>query len=537
MRAALLLLLAVRLAAGSFQPRIDPEAVQFDALVVDGAGEPVRDLGPDDFEILQDGQAREILQAEWVEARRALAVIVDDLGLTPRGMERARAALESFLEKRMRPGDQMALLRTSEGTGATAFTTDRAALADAVSRLAVHPLAAREKLRGERFNVATLGLLHYVLRGLREIDGRKTLVLLSDRLDSFEPESGDETSDSYLRMLGDRALRSGAALEAGPAALELPPDYYQLAYRPDRGIFDRAFHRLEVRVKRPGLRVRSRNGFYGNEIPPRRMPLFSATARGELYDALFLPFTTAEVPVRITALPMANEKNEPFLRVLFAVEPGALAFTEADGQRQAAFEVLLVSLGLNGKTLQQSGQLVTVRSPGRVMFHVDQPLGVAGPVHVRAAVRDRASGRRGSAYYFAEMPPVGEGKLSLSGIYMGRAGMALGNPALRIFRAGEEAPYAFTIYHAKRPPRLETSVRVTGRQGTLIDTPYSAVAAEEDGGARSWTRSAVLELGPETPPGEYTLEVFVRDLSAKAGENEAAESVRFTVTPPARLSR
>jgi VWFA-related protein len=39
--------------------------------------------------------------------------------------------------------------------------------------------------------------------------------------------------------------------------------YYLIGYAPDTGTFgDRSFHRFEVKVKRPGLKVRTRKGFY-----------------------------------------------------------------------------------------------------------------------------------------------------------------------------------------------------------------------------------------------------------------------------------
>ena len=50
-----------------FEDRVDVIRVLIDARVVDGSGEPVRDLGPGDFTVTMDGRRARVESASWVE--------------------------------------------------------------------------------------------------------------------------------------------------------------------------------------------------------------------------------------------------------------------------------------------------------------------------------------------------------------------------------------------------------------------------------------------------------------------------------------
>jgi VWFA-related protein len=42
---------------------------------------------------------------------------------------------------------------------------------------------------------------------------------------------------------------------------------YSLGFEPENATSDRSFHRLQVRVKRSGMRVRARRGYYSSPAP------------------------------------------------------------------------------------------------------------------------------------------------------------------------------------------------------------------------------------------------------------------------------
>ncbi len=119
------------------------ELVTVDVVVVDAKGEPVVGLTRSDFQVQEDGQAREIATFEEVrlaEARpaqastvppvpdrprtstnsgpvppRTFVIVFDEQHLTPAGAGRARKAIASFLQDGTRDGDRVMLVPTSAG--------------------------------------------------------------------------------------------------------------------------------------------------------------------------------------------------------------------------------------------------------------------------------------------------------------------------------------------------------------------------------------------------------------------------------------
>jgi VWFA-related protein len=120
-----------------------------------------------------------------------------------------RRALNKFIDEQMQPGDLVAVIRTAGGAGTLQqFTADKRQLHTAIDRAkyvlmgradtgafkAITPpplkipyeqdarLQTVENFRDEVYSVGTLGALNYVVRGLRDMPGRKSILLLSDDL-------------------------------------------------------------------------------------------------------------------------------------------------------------------------------------------------------------------------------------------------------------------------------------------------------------------------------------------------------------------
>jgi VWFA-related protein len=180
------------------------------------------------------------------QVRRTLALVVDDLGLSFESSVHVRNSLKKFLDEQLQPDDLVAIIRTSGGIGALqSFTTDRRQLYAAVEKVkwsligrgeapfmnaagmlrrenprtgvsSVESIDAEKHLnqmRRDMFTVGTLGALHYVIKGLQSLPGRKSVVLFSDgfkipRGDFFE---NDQIVD-ILRELTDFANRAAVVI-------------------------------------------------------------------------------------------------------------------------------------------------------------------------------------------------------------------------------------------------------------------------------------------------------------------------------------
>ena len=230
------------LAAGQVESpiiRITVNLVQVDAVVTDSKGRQVTDLKPEDFEIIEDGRPQKITNFSYIrlaspsqpaapaptplprgavpppppaqaaskreEVRRTIVLVVDDLGLSMESMGGVRHDLKRFVEQQIQPGDLVAIVRTSGGMGALdQFTNDRRLLLAAVDRLRWYPggragLSAMEPVSSQAgagqeardqeaqwrrvsYSLGTLGAVSYLVNGMREMPGRKSLILISDGL-------------------------------------------------------------------------------------------------------------------------------------------------------------------------------------------------------------------------------------------------------------------------------------------------------------------------------------------------------------------
>ncbi len=182
------------------------------------------------------------------QVRRTIALVVDDLGLSFESTAGVRRALKKFIDEQMQPGDLVAVLRTSAGIGALQqFTSDKRQLYAAIERVrwnpvgrgGVTPFAALnsvdnmernaqeyaksigktsgdpvdgEGFREELFTVGTLGAVNFVLRGLRELPGRKSVVLFSDGIKIFNKSGESDHLLDALRRLTDLANRASTVI-------------------------------------------------------------------------------------------------------------------------------------------------------------------------------------------------------------------------------------------------------------------------------------------------------------------------------------
>ena len=187
------------------------------------------------------------------DVRRTVVLMVDDLGLSFESMALVRTSLRKFVENQMQPGDLAAVLLTGSGSGALQqFTGDKRILLSVIDGLRWNPLGrsgvspfeplgaysslaqrlgggAREGdwqsldvryeiQNGMNSTVGTLGAVSHIIDALREMPGRKSIVLFSDGMIMFTPTGVDPAIEGYdevlaeMRKLIDRANRAGTVI-------------------------------------------------------------------------------------------------------------------------------------------------------------------------------------------------------------------------------------------------------------------------------------------------------------------------------------
>jgi len=253
--------------------RITTNLVQVDAVVTDESGKVVTDLKPEEVQIFEDGRQQKITHFTYYVAerppaekpakpatvdkntppvptsrlrpediRRTIALVVDDLGLSFESTYYVRRALKKFVDEQMQPGDLVAIIRTSGGMGALQqFTSDKRQLNAAIERVkwnaigrsGVGAFAAIEpptpgpggadidtfneeanQTRQDMFAVGTLGAISYVVKGLKTLPGRKSILLISDgfRIYNLDDPTRNYLAREKLNRLIDEAGRASVVI-------------------------------------------------------------------------------------------------------------------------------------------------------------------------------------------------------------------------------------------------------------------------------------------------------------------------------------
>jgi VWFA-related protein len=607
------------------------------------------------------------------EVRRTVAIVVDDLGMSFQSMANLRNYLRKFMSESLGPNDLVAIIRTGGEVGALQqFTTDQRLLASAIAdlkwnacsrvgasvlspeRSLVTLMPPESQLRGRlppdrspgsnqvtrptianESNACAVGssvnysinAIRFILRGMRDLPGRKSMMIVSDNLPMERQEGAPADfgfkrpvrenaniidvwtqTTSYrdgLHGLAEQAIRSSVVIYgvssqqlqtvgANPAdEISYPPPrmmrnarpeqqnplqnlmnvrsaelrknvdgaellaketggfvirnrndfgvervledqngYYLIGYKPATETFNRRFHKIHARVKRSGLTVRTRAGFYGVTEEPAAGP---TAETDRLNKALTSPFGANDITVRLTSLFANDTERGSMLRTFVNLEAKDLTFTqEADGSHVAKFDLSSVVFSDNGGVVNRQDQTATLRLRGQpyeralregVVYGVDLPLKRAGAFQVRVAVRDSASQRIGAAGQFVQAPNIGDGTLSLSGILLypetqnGEDEMRRAL-VLRRFHQGASLVFGYTIYNAgfdkkTRDHRLTTQTVVFRDSIKIYSSDRVAVAATDNRDPTRINTGARLQLGPALTPGEYVVQIVVEDAVAK----------------------
>jgi VWFA-related protein len=674
--------------------RISTNLVQVD-VVVTKDGKPVTDLAADDFEILEDDKPQQITNFSYIsnisvngepgeksrgkldktnllppvplkveDARRTIAIVVDDLALTLPGISRVKTQVKSMIDG-LAPNDLVAIIRTGGDVGALQqFTNDKRMLLSAVDRLKWNPCSRVGLLdippTGQlNFNVGlcagrapdTFNILRFIVRGMSYLPGRKSLVILSNDLpiqDQEPNKTGDDllggntdfrlssplddngpgikkntrddswlTYEQQLKRIAELAIRGSIVIYAvdarGLQTTGLTPadsvtatatlqgrvdalrslrtneayqsrqgadliakqtggfliknsndfglqkimtdqeGYYLIGFRPAEETFDRKFHHLKARLKRKGLTVRTRAGFYGvtdDQIHPAEL-----APSDQMKMALLSPFAANDLTVRLTTFFVNQPAEGSLLRSFVYLNPRELTFTEQpDGWRVADIDFKGVVFGDNGKIIGEKNEAGTVRLRGAafdramregIVRAFDFPISQVGPIQFRVAVRDSHSSHIGSAGQFVEAPDVKRGTFAMSGLVVreiatakdsaaandGEKDLVTNGPAVRRFRQGAALVFAFAIYNAgagQTAPRLTKQTRVFHDGKVIYTGDEVPVDLEGQTDLKRISTATLFKLGTETEPGEYVFQIILTDSSAQK-PRKIAQSIDFEV--------
>ena len=240
-----------------------------------------------------------------------------------------------------------------------------------------------------------------------------------------------------LRVLADQTggmsfLDSNDFTDAFSRIVRDNSSYYVLGYYASNDRRDGGFRRIEVRVNRPGVTVRSRNGYQAPSGTPPKIELADASegTSQELREVMATPLPVSGLTLRTSALPFTGERPDAAVVVMVELDGRDLSFSERDGLFEDTVELTMMLIDSGGKIrggenrslklkLKPENHEIVSRYGLRVVSRFDVK---PGRYQVRLAARESGAGRSGSIGYDVEVPDFSEGKLLMSGLAITSAG-------------------------------------------------------------------------------------------------------------------
>lgn len=358
-----------------------------------------------------------------------------------------------------------------------------------------------------------------------------------------------EGGDLLARQTGGFQVRNSNNFDLNRIA-EDQSGYYLLGYRPTEETFNRRFHHIKAKVKRGGMSLRTRFGFFGvtEEEAKRAQP----TVRDLTNLALASPFRAQDIEVELTSFFAEEPSLGSMLSSYMYLSVKDLEFRQVNGKHQGSIEMHGVVFGDNGSLIEQmrrgatltftDSELEQAKTNG-IGLGINMPVKRHGSYQIRIAVRDRHSSKIGSAGQFVLVPNLKDKQLAVSGIVLGKldqaaaqnsADQTITNPGGRRFTPNTDLYYGYRIYNAAVAGG--TQLRNLVMQAKLFRDGKSVFTGPEvpiiAGNQKDLMRvyvDGVVKLGPELEPGIYYLQVVIVDKNAKSKETPVVQWVDFEI--------
>jgi VWFA-related protein len=360
---------------------------------------------------------------------------------------------------------------------------------------------------------------------------RRSLLLWSRR----------EGSDLIARQTGGFQVRNSNNFELD-RFMQDQSGYYLLGYRPTEETFNRKFHHIKAKVKRSGMSLRTRLGFFG--VSDEEASKTRLTTRDVTNLALASPFAAQDVEVNQVSFFFNDKTFGSLVRSFVYIAASDLEFNTVDGRHQASIELHGVVFGDNGAIIEQLKRGLTISLPENeyaaalkdgLGFNVDIPVKRNGAFQVRIAIRDRRTSKIGSAGEFVTVPDLRNKRLAVSGIVLGGGSRgrseqeALANTVARRFDPNTDLDFVYVIYNALQfaKPVMETKLFRDGK--VVYSGPEAPIQTAGQPDPERVVVSGKVPLSSDLEPGFYYLQVVITDKDSKGKALPVMQWIDFEV--------
>jgi VWFA-related protein len=384
-------------------------------------------------------------------------------------------------------------------------------------------------------------------------------------------------SQDSLRTLAEEtggyaAVNSNNVTTALNRIVRANSTYYVLGYYPATMPRDGRFHKIEVRVKRPGIRVSARKGY----VSPRPLTASEQAeqqrirerARGrsgtaqtsdELRQILNQPLQRNGLTLAVQAAPFKGASRQASVAVAVELEASRLNFTEqpnktfADGLELSLFALdergklhggnfFQFNLALRPDTYQRVRESIVRMNPRLAL--------APGRYQLRVGVRESGAGEMGTVFYDLTVPDYTANGLAMSGLLLTADSArsqftaqpddqlppdSLPAPATsrRAFSRSDVLSTFAEIYDniaSRDARRVDVQTTLTGNDGVAVFSSRETLGGSPGTSAKNVRIPLAKQIAlKDVRPGQYVLRVEARALGNAA--QPAVRETTVTVVP------
>jgi hypothetical protein len=324
-------------------------------------------------------------------------------------------------------------------------------------------------------------------------------------------------------------------------------NYYLVGYMPGNDAYDGHFRTIEVKLKRPGLTIAARKGYFAvRDTGGLPINSWEAPALGALEQK---PVPNA-FPIRAGALLFPERGRPGLVPVIVDLKTAPLTFQPAaDGKTYSSdFAVLVRFLDPQNQVVRKVSQHYEVKGPvgdvararqGEVIFYREPEL-APGVYTMETVVYDLPSAKSSVRLATVEVPKTDAGRLRMSSLVLVNRGEKVPEKDRRtdspllvkdvilypnlgeaVSKTSNEVGFYFAVYPAQGAPAPESVIELQQDGKRVAQLPMPLAAADASGRIQQVGR---LPLG-QLAPGTYELRAIV-----KQGNDQVSRSTMLRIT-------
>jgi VWFA-related protein len=313
--------------------------------------------------------------------------------------------------------------------------------------------------------------------------------------------------------------------------------YYLIGYAAPARNRPGSLHRIDVRVNRRDVDVRTRSGYAMPEAEPVTDPRRSASAA--LLKTLAGPVAAGDLPLAVALAPVAGPDG-PLVTLVLGLEQPAVT---ARISETIELEARAFTPDGQPRGLQRHMATVTMAptADGRpARYELLSQLALApGRYEVRIGARRLGDGAAGSVYADVEVPDFAAAPIALSGALVDVAPPVAAAPrsafasivpvvptTRRDFSLGDRVSVFFRIYQGGSRPLdpVSLAIRMVDQSDAVVLDSTDPLSVERFGAVTRASDYRFMVPVASLAPGAYLLTV-----EAERGSARASRAVRFTV--------